>query len=97
MQVAPLSETATYNLGTSQIDDFTIIHSGTPSGNKTRSTYGVAVCLNKEATDIWKDSGSEWEAINDRIIIVRLGCKPINITVIAVYVSVHPSNGQKSK
>ncbi|CAF0997066.1 unnamed protein product [Didymodactylos carnosus] len=83
--------------GISTIDDFTIIHSGASGDNKTRSAHGVAVCLNKQAAKVWTDSGSEWEAISDRIIMVRLGCKPINITVLAVYAPVNPSDEQKAQ
>ncbi|CAF1474310.1 unnamed protein product, partial [Didymodactylos carnosus] len=97
VQVAALSETAIYDSGILTTDDFTIIHSGASNDNKTRSAHGVAVCLNKQAAKVWKDSGSEWEAINDRIIMVRLGCKPINFIVLAVYAPINPSNGQKAQ
>jgi hypothetical protein len=37
-----------------------------------------------------------WEAVNERIIMVRLGCRPINISLIAVYAPINPSKGQKA-
>lgn len=52
----------------------------------------MAVLLDKKATNNWKQSGSEWQAISERIIKVRLKCIPINITFIAVYAPVNPSN-----
>lgn len=96
IQVAALSETGMYNSGITIVDDYTMIHSGVASDNKTRSAHGVAVCLDKQATRVWKDSGSVWEAINERIVMVRLGCKPINISLIAVYAPINPTKGQKT-
>ncbi|CAF3835608.1 unnamed protein product [Rotaria sp. Silwood1] len=69
-----------------------MIYSGLPKVNKTRSAHGVAICLDKTATNIWKLSGSEWEAVNERIIKIRMYCAPINVTYIAVYASVNPHN-----
>ncbi|CAF2169496.1 unnamed protein product [Rotaria magnacalcarata] len=40
-----------------------MIYSGAPSDNKTRKAHGVAICLDPIATKVWKDSGSEWEAV----------------------------------
>lgn len=96
IQVAALSETAIYNSGVTEIGDYTMIYSGVAGDDKTRSAHGVAVCLNKQATRVWKDSGSVWEAVNERIIMVRLGGKPINISLIAVYAPTNPSKGQKA-
>ena len=46
------------------------------------------------ATKVWKDSDSEWEAVSERIVKIRLKCSQINMTVIAVYFPVNPSNEQ---
>jgi exonuclease III len=94
--VAALSETAMYNSGVTEVDDYTMIYLSVTSGNKTRSAHGVAVCLNKQATRVWKDSGSVWEAINKRIIMVGLGGKPIRISLIAVYAPTNSSKGQNA-
>ncbi|CAF4976917.1 unnamed protein product, partial [Rotaria sp. Silwood1] len=83
-----------YDNGTTVIGDYTFIYSGHSSTDKTHSAHGVAVCLNKQATTAWKNLGSIWEAINERIVMVRLACKPINVTVIAVYAPVNPKNQQ---
>ena len=91
MQVAALSETAMYDYGTTTIGEYTFIFSGHASTDKTRSAHGVAICLNKQATTAWKNLGSIWEAINERIVMVRLACNPINVTVIAVYAPINPS------
>ncbi|CAF2121924.1 unnamed protein product [Rotaria magnacalcarata] len=96
IQVAALSETSMYNSGITIVDDYTMIYSGVASDNKTRLAHGVAVRLNKQAIRVWKDSGAVWEAVNERIIMVRLGCKPINISLIAVYAPTNPSKGQKA-
>ncbi|CAF4679784.1 unnamed protein product, partial [Rotaria sp. Silwood2] len=61
---------------------------------KTRKAHGVAICVDKSATRVWKDSGSEWEPINERIVKIRLYCVPIHITIIAVYAPVNPQTKQ---
>jgi exonuclease III len=93
IQVAALYETGIYHSGVKTVcDDWTMIYSGLPSQSKTRAAHGVAVCLNKTATAAWKNSGSEWEPVSERILRVRIHCSPINITLIAVYAPVNPSN-----
>ncbi|CAF1924616.1 unnamed protein product [Rotaria magnacalcarata] len=71
-----------------------MIYSGVQSDNKTRKAHGVAICLDPIATKVWKDSGSEWEAVSERIIKIRLKCTPIDITVLSVYSPVNPSAKQ---
>jgi exonuclease III len=92
IQIAALCETGLYDSGIKQIGDYTLIYSGMSSVKKTRSAHGVGVCLDKTATSVWKTSGSEWEAVDERIIKVRLSCTPITVTFIAVYAPVNPSN-----
>ena len=87
IKVAALSETGIYDSGVKMIGDYTLSYSGLPSVNKTRTTHGVAVCLNTEASRVWKNSGTKWEAVNERIIKIRMNCKPINVAIIAVYAS----------
>ncbi|CAF3964342.1 unnamed protein product, partial [Rotaria sp. Silwood1] len=89
---AALCETAIYDSGTKSIGDYTLLYSGLPSVNKTRSVHGVAVLLDKRATNNWKQSSSEWQAITERLIKVRLKCTSMHITFIAVYAPVNPSN-----
>ena len=86
-----LSETRIYDSGVKMIDDYTLIYSGLPSVNKTGTTHGIAMCLNTEASCVWKNSGAEWEPVNERIIKIRMNRKPINVTIIAVYAPVNPS------
>ena len=86
-----LSETGIYDSGVKMIGNYTLIYCGLPSVNKTRTAHGVAVCLNTEASRVWKNSGAEWEAVNERIIKIRMNCKSINLTIITVYASVNPS------
>ena len=90
--MAALSETGMYDSGTFKMGDYTFIYSGHPSSDRTRSAHGVAVCLNKQATTAWKNLGETWQAINERIVMVRLAGKPINVTVIAVYAPVNPTD-----
>ncbi len=94
IQLAALSETCIYDSGVKLINDYTMIYSGLPSTNKTRSAHGVAILLDPSATKVWKNSGSEWEAISERIIKIRLECTPINITVFSVYSPVNPTDKQ---
>jgi hypothetical protein len=51
IQVAALSETAIFDSGISTVGEYTIIHSGISSENRTRSAHGVAICLNRQATN----------------------------------------------
>ncbi|CAF3042914.1 unnamed protein product [Rotaria socialis] len=80
--------------GVKFVNDYTMIYSGVQSDNKTRRAHGVAICLDPIATKVWKDSGSEWEAVSERIIKIRLKCTPIDITVLSVYSPVNPSTKQ---
>ncbi|CAM4848500.1 unnamed protein product [Rotaria magnacalcarata] len=80
--------------GVKFVNDYTMIYSGVQSDNKTRKAHGVAICLDPIATKVWKDSGSEWEAVSERIIKIRLKCTPIDITVLSVYSPVNPSAKQ---
>ncbi|CAF4088088.1 unnamed protein product [Rotaria sp. Silwood1] len=66
-----------------------MIYSGLSKVNKTRSARGVAICLNKPTANIWKSSGSEREAVNERIIKIQMYCAPINVTSIAVYAAIN--------
>ncbi|CAF4760373.1 unnamed protein product, partial [Rotaria magnacalcarata] len=44
----------------------------------------------------WKDSGSQWEAVSPRIVTARIECRPVRITIIAVYAPIDRSNGLKN-
>ncbi|CAF4192759.1 unnamed protein product, partial [Rotaria magnacalcarata] len=83
-----------YDCGTTTVDDYTLIYSGHSSSDKTRSAHGVAIYLNKQATTAWKNLGSTWEAANERILMVLLACKPINVSGIAVYAPINSKNQQ---
>jgi exonuclease III len=67
------------------------VYSGASSCNKTRSAHGVAIYLEKQASNVWKESGSVWEAVNETIIRIRLRCKPIYVTIIAIYSPINPN------
>ena len=97
IKVMALSETGIYDSGVKMIGDYTLIYSGLPRVNKTRIVHGVAVCLNTEASGAWKNSGAEWEAVNERIIKIRMNCKPINVTIIVVCAPVNPSTTAASQ
>jgi hypothetical protein len=83
-----------YDSGIRSVSDYTMIYSGAPHETKTRKAHGVAICLDQTATKVWKDSGSEWVPISERIIKIRLYCAPIHITVIAVYSPINPLTKQ---
>ncbi|CAF1347888.1 unnamed protein product [Adineta ricciae] len=95
IQVAALSETAIYDTGVSTVGEYTMVHSGLTSENRTRSAHGVAICLGKQATMAWKNIGAFWKAVNERIVMVRLQGTAVNVTIIAVYSPVNP-NGNKT-
>ena len=88
--MAALLETGIYDTGVKKVGEYTFIYSGLPSTDKTRTAHGVAMCMNKESTHIWQESGAQWEAVNERILRIRIYCKPINITIIAIYAPVNP-------
>jgi exonuclease III len=69
-----------------------MVYSGMPNQSKTRTADGVAVCLNRTAAAAWKSSWSEWEPVSERILRIRIHCSPINVTLIAVYAPMNPSN-----
>ncbi|CAF3505636.1 unnamed protein product, partial [Rotaria socialis] len=94
IQIAALSETCMYDSGLKIINDFTWIFSGLPSANKTRNAHGVAICLDKTAAKVWKESGSEWEAVSERIVKIKLKCLFVNLTIISIYSPVNPTNNQ---
>ncbi|CAF4737098.1 unnamed protein product, partial [Rotaria sp. Silwood2] len=83
-----------YDSGVDTIGDYTIIYSGMPSDSKTKEAHGVAIFLDQRATDACNNLGSIWEAVSGRIVMVRLECKPVNVTLISIYSPVNP-NGQK--
>ncbi|CAF4625792.1 unnamed protein product, partial [Rotaria sp. Silwood2] len=75
---------------------YTFIYSGSPSQLLSKSAYGAAICLGPEATNAWKNSDAQWEAVSSRIVTVRIECRPVTITIIAVYAPINPSNGVKN-
>ena len=78
-----MSETAIFGDGVTEVDDYTFIYSSAPD-QSTKAAHGVVVCLGKKPVRAWKASDLFKEVVNQRIM-VRIGCKPIPITVITVY------------
>ena len=60
-----------FDSGVKLVGDYMLIFSGMPHETKTRKAHGVAICLDKTATHTWKESGSEWEPISERIVKIR--------------------------
>ncbi|CAF4311483.1 unnamed protein product [Rotaria sp. Silwood2] len=79
------------------MNGYTFIYSGALEKERSRAAHGAAVCLGPKASRAWRNSGSIWKSINSRIVVVRIKCQPIPITVIAVYAPVNPSNGLKAE
>ena len=97
IQVAALCETGIYDSGVKTVcDEWTMIYSGMPDQSKTRAAHGVAVCLNRIATTAWKNSGSKWEPVYERILRLRIHYSPINVTLISVYAPVTLSSKSTS-
>jgi hypothetical protein len=92
IKIAGLCETGIYDSGVKTLNDHLLIYSGLPSTTKTRSAHGVAFLLDKDTADLWKKSGSEWEAVNERILKIRLNCTPITMTLLVVYSPVNSTN-----
>ncbi|CAF2946844.1 unnamed protein product [Rotaria sp. Silwood2] len=95
-EVAALAETKIPDSGVCVVNGYTFIYSGSPSELLSKSAYGAAVCLGPEATNAWKNSGAQWEAVSSRLVTVRIECRPVPITIIAVYAPINPSNGVKN-
>ena len=96
IEVAALAETNIPNSGIYTVNAYTFICSGALKRDRSRAAHGAAVCLGPKASRVWKNSGSTWEAVNSRIVTVRIKCQSIPIRVIAVYAPVNPSNGLKA-
>ena len=92
-----LTEFGQVSSGVKMLSEYILIYSGLPSVNKTRTAHGVAVCLNTEASLVWKNSGAEWEPVNKRVIKIRMNCKPINVTTIDAYAPVNLSTTAASQ
>ncbi|CAF4081996.1 unnamed protein product, partial [Rotaria sp. Silwood1] len=82
-----------YDSGIVPFGDYTCLFSVHPSSNPTRSAHGLAICLNKQVTASWREAGSIWEAVNERIIYCRLNAHPVNVTVISIYSPINPPPG----
>ena len=96
IEVAALAETNIPDSGIYIVNGYTLIYSGTLEKDRSRAAHGAAVCLGPKASYAWRNSGSIWKAVNSRIVTVRIKCRPIPITVIAVYAPVNPSNSSKA-
>lgn len=97
IEVAALAETNIPDSGIYVVNGYTFIYSGTLEKGRSRMAHGAAVCLGPNASRAWRNSGSIWKAVNSRIVTVRIKCRLISITVIAVYAPVNPSNGSKTE
>ena len=93
IKVAALAETNILDSGIYIANGYTLIYSGTLEKDRSRAAHGAAVCLGPKASYAWRNSGSIWKAVNSRIVTVRIKCRPIPITVVAVYAPVSPSCG----
>ena len=76
------------------LGEYTCLFSGHPSSDPTRSAHGVAICLNRRAAAAWREAGSVWEAVSERIVYCRLRAHPVNITLVSVYSPINPQPGQ---
>ncbi|CAF4215320.1 unnamed protein product, partial [Rotaria magnacalcarata] len=92
IEICGLCETNIYSSGTNHTGDYTMLYSGIPIEKKTRSTFGVGILMSKSATTAWRNSGAEWEAINERIIRLRIKCEPIPINMIVIYAPINSTN-----
>ena len=96
IKLAGLCETGIYDSGVKQTNDYTMIYSGLPSVQGTRTAHGVVVCLDKEASRVWKQSDAEWETVNERSIRIRMNFTPVNVNIVVVYAPVSSTNTTKS-
>ncbi|CAF3824708.1 unnamed protein product, partial [Adineta steineri] len=69
-----------YDSGVITKDDYSMVYSGAPSSNKTRSAHGVAIYLDKHAASVWRESGAKWEAVS----------------IIAVYSPINPNGSKQA-
>ena len=81
VEVACLQETHLKDSGIKIEGDYTFIY----SGRDDIFREGVAIALHKSIANMWKDSGSRWEAISSRIIKLSFETKWETISIVATY------------
>ena len=71
IEVLVLSEVRWPGHGVSQLGDAVIVHSGVPAEERHRR-QGVAIVMREKAASAWRQAGSEFDPVSERILRVRL-------------------------
>ena len=75
VSVAGIQETKWFGNDVWTADGYTFLHPGRPlpeADEPAKRNEGVGIALDKAATEAWRESGEEWEAVSSRIITARL-------------------------
>ena len=77
LDVLRLSEVRRKNAGRWTTDKHVMIY----SGHKTEHRHGVGVLINKQVSKSMRG----FHALSDRILIVKIASKPLNLVIVQVY------------
>ncbi|XP_062518315.1 uncharacterized protein LOC134193503 [Corticium candelabrum] len=81
-----LSESRWWGHGTTSMQSYTILHSGSDSSH----SGGVAIIFSPHARVAWEAAGSIFKPINGRIMYIRLKSHLSYITAFAIYAPINP-------
>ena len=95
VQLLALSEVRWPGHGVSELDGNIVIHSGLAEGTPQNRRSGVAVTLRERAAATWRQAGSVFTPVLDRLLSVRFKCHTGFVSIIAVYAPTNePGNVQ---
>ena len=98
LDVLALSEVRWAGHGVSQINSFTIVHSGAAADDPHPRRRGVAVVMSERASSAWHFAGSVMEPVSERIIRIRLKSHTGFLSLIAVYAPTNePASEEESE
>jgi exonuclease III len=86
LDILGISEMRWKNSGQINSGEFTVIY----SGHKTKLAHGVGFLLKKELTQ----SLMGYYAISDRVLLIKINSKPVNMSIIQVYAPTSTSSDE---
>ena len=85
VQLLALAEVRWPGHGVSELEGYTVVHSGLPEDAPQSRRSGVAVIMSKEAGTAWRKAGTVFTSVSDRILRVRMKSHIGLVSIIAVY------------
>jgi hypothetical protein len=80
----------------SVVNGYTFIYFEALAQECARVAHGIAMYLDAEATDAWRNSGCTWEVVNLRIVLACIEYRPMLIIILALYTPMNRSNGLRA-